>query len=220
MKKITVSAIASVAILFGAAQQLHAHASFVKENAYAGSRYVATANIPHGCSDLNSNTFDTIMIEVSIPGEFTSVRPMDSTFGAATLEKDGEGNVTKITWTKSSEALDEDSHFYQVSFRGRLPDTPLHTLGFEITQICAGDTSRTWDGDNTPSINILPSRSPGWNKYTAQSDISEDTIASFFSDAEIVWSNDSAYSSNPVISDLIESPLTIIPAGEDYWVKY
>ena len=193
----------------------HAHVSFVSNNAYPGKSYIATAVIPHGCEDLNAVKHDTIEIAISIPAGFTGVRPADSTFGPATVEKDVDGNVTRLIWTKAAAAL-----FIQVSFRGTLPNAPLTTLELETTQTCEGNTTKTWSGVDAPKLRILPARAPGWNKYTAQSAIDASMLNSFFSDAQIVWSDNAAYSANPVTDSLITNKLNAIPQGAVYWVKY
>ena len=197
-----------------------AHVSFVENNAYAGKSYIAIANVPHGCEDLNALKHDTIAIAISIPAGFTGVRPADSAFGPATVETDVNGNVTRLIWTKSAAALSEDTHFIQVSFRGTLPNAPMTTLELETTQTCEGNTSKTWSGIDVPKLRILPLRARGWNKYTAQSPIDASMLSAYFSDAEIVWCNNAAYSANPVTQGLITNPLTQIPQGADYWVKY
>ncbi|MGD8863022.1 MAG: hypothetical protein PVI30_23615 [Myxococcales bacterium] len=47
----------------------------------------------------------------------------------------------------------------------------------------------------------------------------------YFADAQIVWSGDAAYSSNPATADMIDaedgvSVLESIEAGAEIWVKY
>jgi periplasmic copper chaperone A len=220
MKTLYKTFIASLACLFISIQGAQAHVSFVADNAYAGKSYIATATIPHGCEDLVGNKYDTLKIEISIPPEFTGVRPADSAFGRASVEKDIDGNVTKLIWTKSAPELIEDSNFIQVSFRGTLPNAPLTTLELETTQTCAGATTKTWSGLDAPKLNILPARAPGWNKYTAQSPIDAAMLNTFFKDAAIVWYGSAAYSANPVTNGLISNKLTDIPLGADFWVKY
>ncbi len=213
---------ASMAIMFGAFQAAQAHVAFVANNAYAGKGYTATVNVPHGCSDaiVTTTHYDTIKVEVTIPIAMTSVRPMDNTFGPATIEKDLSGNVTKLIWTKTANALAEDTNLYQFTFKGTLPDTPLKTLEFVTTQTCPGNITKTWEGIDVPKLRILPVRAPGWNKYTAQADIDLTMIKAYFADAYIVWSSDAAYSANPVTNGLVTAPLTTIPTGAEFWVKY
>lgn len=208
----------------------NAHVSFNADNelgtkaAYAGKTYYATLNIPHGCENLEGTAYDTIKVEIELPAGITSVRPANASFGEASVEKDENDNVTKLIWTKSTEAAANDDFLYQVSFKGVLPATALTTLVFPTTQTCAGDTIQEWEGVDAPKLLVLPARKAGWNKYTAQSDISLDTVKSFFGDALIVWSGDKAWSSNTVTNTLIKNPLENIPAsiptGAEYWVKY
>ena len=210
----------TAAMLLSIAHVADAHVSFVANNAYAGKSYVATANIPHGCEDSSLAKYDTIKIEITIPAGFTAVRPADAAFGPATIEKDGSGNVTKLIWTKAAAALTDDTHLYQVTFRGTLPNTPLQSLDFVTKQTCSGNTTKTWEGVDAPKLPVLPARAPGWNKYTAQENIDEATIKAFFADAYIVWSNGAAYSANAVTAGLITNKLTAIPLGAQFWVKY
>lgn len=203
----------------------HAHASFVVDATsipVAGKSYVATLNLGHGCEDeLTGTKYDTETVEVDIPSTFTSVRPLDAAWGTAAVEKDVNNNVVKLIWTRTIPAHTEDSHLYRVSFKGTLPIEPLTKLGFVTRQICNGGTLTTaWEGAATPTLKLMSARLPGWNKYTAQTDIDEATIKSFFADALIVWSNNAAYSANPVTAGLITTPLTSIPAGAEFWVKY
>ena len=197
-----------------------AHVSFVANNAYAGKSYIATANIPHGCEDGNGNHYDTIKIEMDMPAGFISVKPADASFGPASVEKDANGNVIKLIWNKAAAALEDDTNLYQVTFRGKLPNTPLQSLPFITKQTCANNTSFTWEGADVPALKLLPVRAPGWNKYTAQTTIDEATLKAFFADANIVWSNGAAYSSNSVTAGLITNKLTSIAQGAEYWVKY
>jgi periplasmic copper chaperone A len=201
-----------------------AHVGFAPNNAYAGARYLATLNIPHGCEDVAGKHYDTVKIEVSIPAAFTSkespVRPMDAVFGEAVLEKDAEGNVIKLIWTKTVGAKADDSHTYQVSFRGTLPKAPFTVLAFPTTQTCVSNITTAWQGEDAPSLKVLPVRALGWNKYTAQTEMSLEAIKMYFGDAYIVWYQNAAYSANPVTAGLIPTPLMSIPVGGEFWVKY
>jgi periplasmic copper chaperone A len=222
MKKTAYSLMTAAAMLLATAQTAYAHVSFVANPAYANKSYIATMNISHGCEDEIGTLYDTLKIEVEIPAGVTSVRPADMPFFTATVTTDDTPakNVTKITWTKTVAGRDTDLAFYQPVFRAKMPNTPLTTLAFRTTQSCTGDTTIVWEGLEVPKLNVLPARAAGWNKYTAQSDISLATVQTIFSDALIVWSNNTAYSANPVTSALIKTPLSVIPVGADYWVKY
>jgi uncharacterized protein YcnI len=210
-------------------QYVHAHASFVINSTsvpYAAKGYFATLNLGHGCEDSTGKLYDSSIIEVTIPAAFTGVRPMPSTFGKASVVKDGAGNVTKLIWTKAnSDKLPEDTQLYQVSFKGTLPATPFSTLGFETVQTCENGLSIEWKGTDTPTLYIVPARTVGWNKYTTPSSVLDltGTGAKFFTDAAIVWKGKEGYSVNPNTLQLIQknaTELKQIPAGSDIWVKY
>lgn len=224
MKRYATSLMTAAGIFLGLVQAVEAHVSFVVNATsipVAGKSYTATLNVGHGCEDAGGTLYDTEILEVNIPPTFTKVRPMDAAWGAATIEKDMDGNVTKLIWTRTAATQAEDSHLYQVTFKGSLPNEPLTTLGFVATQRCNGGTLETiWEGAETPTLKLLPARLPGWNKYTAQADMDEATLKAYFGDALIVWYNNTAYSANPVTTTLITNPLTAIPAGGEFWVKY
>lgn len=220
--KSTLTACAALAL--GVCQGVQAHTSFVinaTSNAFAGKSYAATLNAGHGCEDANGVKYDTERLEVEIPAEVTSVRPMDAAWGTASVEKNDSGAVTKLIWTRTTTAHAEDSHLYRVQFSAKLPNTPMTTLAFRAVQFCNNGTVETaWEGLEAPTLKLLPTRTPGWNKYTAQADIDETTIKAFFADAYIVWSGNAAYSANAVTAGLITNVLTLIPAGAEFWVKY
>lgn len=214
--------LATSAAMILATPLAQAHVSFVDNTAEAGRSFIATANISHGCEDVSGH-YDTYKVEIELPDGVTA-RPVHSSIGAASVD-DAE-NPTLLTWQKDpADAEGHDSHFYQVEFRFSVPNTPLASLEFRTTQYCSDGAIEAglpliWEGADVPVILVVPVHAPGWNKYTAQADIDAGTIAAFFADAEIVWANNQAYSSNPVIAGLINNPLTVIPAGTDYWVKY
>jgi uncharacterized protein YcnI len=229
--------------LIGAAVNTHAHASFKADNAYgvktaiSGSTYYATLNAGHGC-ELDANTDeDTIKIEVSVPAEtaalISAIRPADAAFGPATIETSDDGKVSKMIWTKSAAAAPADTQLYQVTFKFSLKNsaspavnTPVFSkLSFPTVQTCENSTASWVDGD-APTLLVLPSRKPGWNKYTAQKDITGAEVKAAFADANIVWSNNAAWSVNPAIDALITNKLPIgsaeisIGTAAEFWVKY
>jgi uncharacterized protein YcnI len=207
----------AAALLFAIQPAAHAHVEFVDNTAEAGSAFIATADISHGCEDLSGN-YDTYKVEIELPAGITA-RPMNSAVGQASV--DDTGDPVKLVWERDpSEVAASDALFYQVSFRFSAPDTPLASLEFRTTQYCAGSTQLVWEGAEVPTLKIVPPHVPGWNKYTAQADISLDTVQAMFADAQIVWANNQAYSPNPVVADLIQNALTVITAGTEYWVKY
>jgi uncharacterized protein YcnI len=204
--------------------------------AFAGANFLGTFTVGHGC-----NGDDTYSVEITIPAGVTSVRALDSTFGKAVVHKDSGGAVTSVSWTKSvADVVAEDVNYYTVSIRMRMPSTPFTTLYFPTVQTCRdelGNISEThWIGtgnepanpdgapppEPAPSITLLPSRVPGWNRYTVPVEL---TSLSLFNDAEIVWAGSAAYSVNPNYKALITAEpgtteLTSIPASTEIWVKY
>ena len=200
----------------------------------AGQQQVLNFGVGHGCEGA-----DTIRVEIAIPPEVTAVRPLPSAFGEATLQADDAGVVTAVSWSKS-EARPLDDQFYQFAIRIKVPETPFATLYFPARQTCRNaegeETVVAWDqlpeqlaevkeGEETlpaPALMILPQRFPGWNKFTVPNAVDVLTI---FDDAQIVWSGDSAYSSNPATQELIASDKTVdeltkIKAGAEIWVRY
>ncbi|MGK3990971.1 YcnI family protein [Sorangium sp. So ce136] len=216
----------------------HAHIS-VSGPAFAGATHEATFGVGHGCDGA-----DTYRVKVQIPAGVTSVRPADSTFGKAVLEKDSTGNVTAVIWTKpAADVLPEDTNFYKLAVRFKVPDAPFTTLHFPTIQTCRAadgtETTAEWtdtSGDHgshdtdagapathpAPALTILPPRAPGWNKYTVNEHVHD---LSVFSDALIVWAGKAAYSPNPSTQSLIMTEpdtevLTMIHPGTEIWVKY
>ncbi|WP_437735649.1 YcnI family copper-binding membrane protein [Sorangium sp. So ce1335] len=221
-----------------AATVAQAHIS-VSGPAFAGATHEASFGVGHGCDGA-----DTYRVKVQIPAGVTSVRPMDSTFGKAVLEKDAEGNVTAVVWTKPiADVLPEDTSYYKLSLRFKVPETPFKTLYFPTVQTCrtadGTETIAEWvdtSGDHgshgedpggaeslpAPALTVLPPRAPGWNKYTVNEHVHD---LSVFKDALIVWAGKAAYSPNPSTQSLIETEpdtevLTMIHPGTEIWVKY
>ncbi|WP_375760784.1 YcnI family protein [Corallococcus exercitus] len=207
---------------------------------HAGATFEADFTVSHGCDGA-----DTYKMRVEIPEGVTGVRPVDSVFGKAEVEKDAAGNVKAVTWTRpTGEVKAADTHFFHLRLRMKLPAKPFTTVFFPTTQTCrtpAGvETVVEWsstaggehshDGDAgtapsenpAPSLYLLPSRLPGWNQYTVEEHVHDLTV---FKDALIVWSGSQAYSFNPVTQALIEkeqgvTALTQIHPGTVIWVKY
>ena len=149
---------------------------------------------------------------------------MDAPWAAASVVKNTENKITRLVWTKTDTVHAEDSQLYRASFTAKLPNTPLATLAFPTTQYCkdasGNEIKIEWIDAEAPSLKLMEAHKPGWNKYTAQNDIDEATIKSFFADAYIVWSGDAAYSANPVTDELISNKLQSISSGSEFWVKY
>lgn len=217
-----------------AASEARAHVSASASGAYANATVEANFNVGHGCEGL-----DTYSIKIAIPSGVTSLRVVEnSSFASVTLEKDAAGNVTSVTYTKAQSAVRAgDDAFYKLVLRFKLPDKPFTTVYFPTNQVCKspdGATTKTTDWVATtpsegeggpepaPALLVLPTRTPGWNKYTAPAEIKD---LSIFKDALIVWSGDEAYSANPNTAALIAaedgvSKLESIAAGSELWVKY
>lgn len=221
------AAVSAVAMLLASANA-NAHVG-IAGPAFAGTNQVITLNVGHGCEGA-----DTVRIEVSIPKEVTTVRGLPSFFGYADVKKNEAGVVTSVVWTKA-DVRPGDDQYYPLQLRIAVPKTPFETLYFPTTQYCrtaAGvESSTAWNSMLTPvpegqspspTLVVLPARSPGWNKYTAPKEITDLAI---FNDAQIVWVGDSAYSSNPTTKEQIAaeagvSVLTKIDAQAEIWVKY
>lgn len=86
-----------------------------------------TFGISHGC-EVGSAHYDTYKFRVEIPAGMTSVRPMFSDFGKPAITKLG-ADVTAIEWTKAStDVLDGDDGYYEVTIRAKVPNTPFAQL--------------------------------------------------------------------------------------------
>ena len=193
----------------------------------ADKNQVITFNVGHGCEGA-----DTVSIEVMIPPEVTSVRGAANFFGYADVKTDETGAVTSVVWTKS-DVRAQDDQFYQLQLRIKVPNLPFQTLYFPTIQHCRAEdgTEKTneWIGTPTveaeepaPALKIVPGHSPGWNKLTAAEAVSD---LSYFTDAQIVWVGDKAYSANATTAAMIEaeedvSTLTEIAKDAEIWVKY
>jgi len=190
--------------------------------------------VGHGCAGN-----DTFKVVIDIPAGVTSVRPMRSDFAIPTVAKDGSGNVTSVTWQKSTaDALDADTSFYKLTIRMKVPDQPFSTLYFAAHQTCRaanGDLSVVeWTdlpttpanqqtGNPAAALKLVPPRVAGWNKFTVPAAMAD--LSVFFKDAQIVWKGNSAWSANPNIATQISgtsgvTALTSVNAGDEVWVKY
>jgi periplasmic copper chaperone A len=226
-KAMMILAGASVCLISAAAE---AHFAVSSGPAFANKSQVVDFGVAHGC-DGN----DTYAVRLEIPAGVTSVRPMNSDFGATTVEKDGMDNVTAVVWQKAPEdALDADTNYYKLSARMKVPDKPFSQIYFKVLQTCraADGTLSTveWKalpgemGEPAAALTVLPARLPGWNKYTVPDHLTDLTI--FFQDALIVWRENGAWSFNPATADLIKGTagVTTISDGlhpdDEIWVRY
>jgi hypothetical protein len=226
--------LASIAILTSAVASTSAHVAISSGPAPAGGRAIVTFSVGHGCEGA-----DTIAIDVAIPSEITSVRGMPNTFGEADVILDDAGLPTNVVWSKD-EVRDMDDQFYEMAIRIAVPDEPFTVLYLPVHQGCRdadgmeystdwaalpGDEPEEGEEEAPPAAQlvILPARHPGWNKFTVPHDLTD--LGMFFSDAQIVWSGDAAYSPNPTTAEMIEDEsdvetLTEVSEGSEIWVKY
>lgn len=208
-----------------------AHVSIASGPAFANTSQEVSFGVGHGCEGS-----DTLSVRIEIPAGITSVRAVPSDFGRVSVERDDAQNVVAVTWQRTAEELyPGDDNYYKLTLRLRVPDQPFTTLHFPTYQTCrlpdGGTTTTEWvaaeetDGgaEPAPELKIVPARRPGWNKWTVPNDIAD--LSVFFSDAQIVWKGDQAYSANPTTVELIDNTpdveaLSELSAGDEIWVKY
>lgn len=199
----------------------------------AGTNQVLTFGVGHGCEGA-----DTVAIEIMIPENVTAVRALmgPAPFGEPTLTVSDAELVTSVKWSKDTARAADDS-YYQFAIRVGVPEAPFSTIYFPVRQTCetsAGDELVIdWalteadieageEGEPASGLKIIPAYVPGWNKITVEDGLED---LSYFDNAQIVWSGDAAYSSNPVTKSQIAAEddvdeLTEIEAGAEIWVKY
>lgn len=211
----------------------HAHVS-VSGPAIADTTQVITFAVSHGCEGL-----DTLKLTIEIPEQIASLRTVSSDLGAASIAVDDAGLPVSVTWEKPEESLlESDTGYYTASIRFRVPNAPFTVLHFPAHQVCQSTSGETleldWIGTTShedseegvepaPALLILPKRYTGWNKFSVPTNITD--LASVFSDAQIVWKGDAAYSPNPTTVELIHgtedvTELRELQAGDEVWVKY
>jgi uncharacterized protein YcnI len=217
----------------------HAHVGLTAAGPYAGATVEANFNVGHGCAGL-----DTYSVKIRIPSGVTSVRVVENgSFATVTTEKDAAENVTSVTFTKAQGAVRAaDDAFYKLVLRLKLPANPFTTVYFPTSQVCKsadGNMTMTTEWSATtepvpdageqaepaPALLVLPTRAPGWNKYTAATGMDKLKVADLFKDALIVWAGEAAYSANPNTTELIKAEdgvevLEVIQPGTEFWVKY
>lgn len=207
-----------------------AHVSISSGPAMANKSQEIVFGVGHGCEGA-----DTSAVTIEMPAEVTSVRPMTSDFGPIAVAADDAGLVTAVTWTKiASTVLPADVAYYELSVRLKTPDQPFTTLFFPTHQTCTdadgNETVVDWvaleetaDAEPAPRLIVVPQHFPGWNKFTTSEDIAD--LAAYFSDAQIVWQGDRAYSINPTTLELIGqtegvTALNSLKGGDEIWVRY
>jgi periplasmic copper chaperone A len=213
------------------ASSAQAHVSIASGPAFANTTQEVAFGVGHGCQGA-----DTYRVQIEIPAGVSSIRPETSDFGQVDLETDAAGTIVAVIWTKAAAVLDADTQYYKLLLRLKAPDQPFSTIHFPTHQTCrAADGTETvvdWVGideaegstvEPAPALRILPARFPGWNKFKLATAV--DDLKGFFSDAEIVWAGNKAYSINPSTSEQIAgtsgvSALTSLASGDEIWVKY
>ena len=218
-----------VALLAGAAEA-HPHIDSGPAQANVTGQFV-TFGISHGCSGK-----DTVKVEIAIPAGISSVRGMygPGEFGAPKVTKDGNNNVTSVTWEKPTYETG-DNTYPQFTLRLKVGDVPFTSIPFTITQTCrdaTGETVAVWDkpddstGNAAPRLFVVPSHVKGWNKLTLTAAVAQDDLATYFGEAQILWKGTAAFSPNMVVATMIAMTPGVTPlagglaAGDEIWVKY
>lgn len=127
---------------------VHAHASFEKKSAPAGSYQRLALAIPHGCGDKATNK-----VTIYIPNDITLVRPQPKPGWTLTLKKSGD-SIQYMQWSGGELASD---FFDEFKFITKLPNRSGR-VHFKVTQTC-GDEEVNWfsTGNNkrpVPSIQL------------------------------------------------------------------
>ncbi|MDX2091968.1 MAG: DUF1775 domain-containing protein [Kofleriaceae bacterium] len=241
MFAISRSGLAVACVLVSSSTAL-AHVSVSSGPAQANKTSKITFGVGHGCE--TGTAHDTYKVRIDIPAGVTSVRALTSDFGKATVIKTGNV-VTAVEWTRNvDDLLAEDTNYYELTIRARIPDAPYTQLQFNVTQICrepgtngAEGEPVLWDqppgattGNPAPILTVAPTRTAatGWNKFTIPASVTvpNNKLATYFGDALIVWKGSSAFSanSNTVAQIAGTSGVTALTgdlaAGDEIWVRY
>jgi periplasmic copper chaperone A len=211
-----------------------AHPHITSPRAVANtSGQLITFGVSHGCDNA---TKDTVKIQIDIPANISSVRPLygPDGFGLPTVTKVSSA-VTQVVWEKPTFDLAGDNAYYEFVLRLRVADVPFSQIRFAVTQTCrngTGDTVVVWDdtddtaGMAAPILTVVPAHSSGWNKITVPAAIAEGDVPTYFGDAQILWRGTSAYSPNSAVATLIGMTPGVtaltggLAAGDELWVKY
>ena len=230
-KKLSVGALASTSILVATIASAHVSVNQGGLSPADGSQEVIL-QIGHGCEDAGGKTTDTLSLKVDIPAGVTSVRGVSSADFPDLKIDSTAGVVTALTWSKTA-GFPEDSHFYKLAFRAKMPKAPFTKIYFKAHQGCVGGTTAEWvavPGDNSgkePAAEVLINapHTSGWNKITVPVAVAAADLPLFFKDAQIVWKGTSAFSPNAVTAEQIGkeagvTPLTALAANDEILVKY
>jgi periplasmic copper chaperone A len=224
-----------VTALLVAPRAVSAHISIVSGVAASNATQEIVFGVGHGCEGADTNK-----VRIEIPAGVTSVRPMRSDFGKASVEKDAAGTITAVAWQKAdADALDADLAYYKLVVRLKTPDKPYTSLFFVAHQTCRamdGALSTVdWsmkpgdavpdggESEPAPTLLLAPAHKPGWNKLVVALAVTD--LASTFGDAQIVWKDAAAWSPSATTTDLIKATpgvtaLTALVAGDTIWVRY
>lgn len=211
-----------------------AHVSISSGPAVARSSNEVTFTVGHGCERAGGGTGDTTKVVIDIPAGVTNVRlvPPPPPFSGVITSTAG---ATTVTFSKGAvDALPEDTNFYKFAIRVTAPDAPFTTIYFPSHQLCEGanggepgewtvSPSSDAGSGNAPSLVVMPSRQPGWNRYTVPVAVTD--VATIFKDAQIVWKGTAAYSPNAVTAAQLEAEpgvtrLAALAANDEIWAKY
>lgn len=228
--------LAALGALAGVAE---AHVSISSGPAPAGKSQFITFSVGHGCTDAASKKLDTVKIRVAIPAGVTGVRPLFSGFGKPTVTRGSDNAVTAVEWTKApGDLLDGDDAYYEIKLRATVPNAPFSKLEFSVDQTCEDSTTHQqivvhWNapegsttGEPAAMLSVVPAHTTGWNKLTVPRALTQDEVAAFLGDAQIVWRGAEAYSSNQQTAAQIAATPGVtalsggLKAGDEIWVRY
>ncbi len=211
-----------------------AHIEALTSPAVAGTTQEVTLSVGHGCAGA-----DTWSVRTVIPAGVASVRAMPSDFGRSTLETNASGTPVAVNWVRAdADLLPVDTNYYKLTLRARMPNAPFTTVFFPTEQKCkladGGVGVNLWtntsgippdagEPEEAPAVALVPAHKPGWNKMTVPVAVTELDV--YFSNAQIVWKGNAAFSANPSVAQLISATsgvteLTSLAANDEIWVKY
>ena len=209
----------------------------VRGPAIANTTFVATFTLGHGCPAVPEMagvpavpSSDTRTVRIEVPAGVTAVRPMHGgVFGRPTIVRDAAGAVVAVEYTRAAGTeAPSDELYYELSIRMRAPMAAFTTLVFPSVQTCVDAREERWEGEDAPTLRVLPPRSLGWNQIVIPAGSHTiESIGPYFADAAIVWLDDRAWSSSATTRELIESdpsaePLTVIESDGtvSVWARY
>jgi len=141
----------ALAFLLAGIAPASAHVTLAQSNAMAGSHFVATFRVGHGCSGS-----PTTALRIEIPEGVAMASPQPKPGWTLSIDHDKDkGRVTAITWTGGPLPADE---FDEFAIMLKLPDT-AGKLDLPATQSCAVGEEH-WDGNDkdhpVPELVVLP----------------------------------------------------------------